>query len=83
MFARCAAEQANCALQSSGEGNVALATEHGIGVLEIRPGQPEVIEAMAEPLTGDDDAEIVQVGELRQRTRFVDLSEDDVALWAI
>jgi hypothetical protein len=48
-------------------------------VLPVRTSQHEVIEQVRERLTGDGDAEVVHVGEVRrpQAARFVDLAEKD------
>ena len=53
-------------------------TEDDMGVLEARPGQAEVIEAVIERPAGDGDAEVVHVGEVRQpdHAGLVGLAED-------
>ena len=54
-------------------------------VLEPGIGEPEVIETMIEPFSGDGDAEIGHVGEIRQPhpARLMDLEEDHLLLRAM
>lgn len=85
MLTRRSTEQPERVLQSFGEGDVAFAAEHDMGVFEARPDQPEVKEAMIEPFTGDGDAMVVHVGKVRQPldAGLVGLSEDDISLRAV
>jgi hypothetical protein len=78
MLARDATEQPEGVLQPRGEGDIALPADHDMGVLEARPDQAEVIEAMIERRAGGADAEIVHVGEVGQphRAGRVGLAED-------
>ncbi len=69
-------------LQPLGESDVALAAQDDMGVLEAGPGQAEVIEPVVERGAGDDDAELVHIGEVGQahRARLMGLAKDDLLL---
>jgi hypothetical protein len=85
MLPRNAAEQAQRILQAAGQGRVALATQHDLGVLEAGKGEREGVEPMFQRLATDDDAEAIPVGEIGQAhaTRLLDLREDDVEVGAV
>lgn len=54
-------------------------------MVETRPDQPEMIQAMVEGLPGNEDTEIAHVGEIRQTepARLVMLAEDHLLLGTI
>ena len=82
VLARYAAQRPEGVLQALGERHEALAAEHDVGVLEAGVGEPEVVEPVVEAHTGDADAEVGHVGEVRQAgaAGLVGLAEDDVLL---
>ena len=65
VLARRPAERPEGVLQTLGQGDVALATQHHMGVLEARVGQPKVIEPVIEGLAGHRDGKVSHVGEVR------------------
>ena len=85
VLARRAAEGPQGVLQPLGEGDIALAAEHDMGMLEARIGEPEVIEPVIEGLAGDGDGQIGHVGEVGQAhpAGLVHLPEDDLLLGAM
>ena len=85
MLARSAAERPEGVLQPLGEGDIALAAEHDMGMLEAGIGEPEVIEPVVERLAGDGDGKIAHVGEVGQAHApgLVDLAEDDLLLGTV
>ena len=82
MLTRGAAERPEGVLQALGQGDIALAAEHDMGMLEAGIGEPEVIEPMIERLAGDGDGEFGHVGEVGQAHApgLVHLAEDDLLL---
>ncbi len=83
-----AAQRPQRILQAFGQGDIALAAEDDMGVLEARPDQPEMIEKMLERLAGDSDRHIIEVahiGEVRQAhaARLVGLTENDLPVLAM
>ncbi len=85
MLARCAAERPQRVLQAASQRRETLAAQHDLGVLPGGIGQDEVIETMRQRLTGDTNAEIRHVGEVRQAllARRVILAKDHLALRAV
>ena len=85
VLARGAAERPERVLQAFGERHEALPTQHDVGVLEARVGEPEVVEPVIEGLAGHADAEVGRVGKVRERgpARLVDLAEDDVLVGSV
>jgi hypothetical protein len=80
-----AAERPQRILQAAGQRGETLAAEPHFGMLPGGIRQDKVIEAVCERLTGDADAEIHPVGEIRQArlTRWMILAEDHLALSAV
>ncbi len=78
MLERRTAEGPQRVLQPLGERHIAFAAEDHMGMLEARVGQPEMIEPVIEPFTGDGNAEVGHIGEIRQAhpAGFVYLAED-------
>src|SRR6185312_8729107 len=66
MLLRRAAQRPERILQPFRERHIALAAEHDMGMLEARPGEAEVIKPMIEGNAGNGDAELRQLGEVRQ-----------------
>ena len=66
VFLRYAAESPQGVLQTLGQSDEALAAQHHLGMLPAGERQTEVIEPVIERDTGDADAEIGHVGEVRQ-----------------
>ena len=62
-----------------------FAAEHDVGVFEAGEGQTEVIEPAVEQLAGDGDAEIGDLGEVRQphAARRMLLAEDHLPIRAV
>ena len=71
--------------RSHRRGDVALAAEDDVRMLETGVGQPEVIETMVEPGARDGHAEVAHVGEVRQphAARLMDLAENDLLVGAM
>ena len=67
--------RANNPRQPFRKGHIAFAAENDMRVLEPGVGEPEVIKAVIEPFSGDGDAQIGHVGEIRQAhpARLMDL----------
>jgi hypothetical protein len=82
MLGRGAAERPQGVLQATGQGREALAAQHRLGMLPAGIGQDEVIQPVGERLTGEMDAKIGHVGEVRQAlpARRVILAEDHLVL---
>jgi hypothetical protein len=72
-------------LQSLGKRHVTLAAEDHVGMLEARVDQPEMVEPVIEPFTGDGDAEVGHVGEIRQPhpAGLMHLAEDHLLVGAV
>ena len=85
VLARRAAERPQRVLQPLGQGHVAFAAEDDVRMLEARIDQPEMIEPMIEPFTGDGDAEVGHVGKIRQPhpAGFMDLAEDHLLVGTV
>src|SRR6201987_5424948 len=84
MLARRAPERPQRILQTLGQRDKALTTEHDVGMLEAREGEPEVVYPMSQHDTGDGDAEYARVGEVGQAkpAGFVLLTKDHIQLGA-
>ena len=82
MLGRSTAERPQRSLQPARQCGVALAAEHHLRMLPSGIGQNKVIETVREQLTGDVDAEVRHVGEVRQPllTRRMVLTEDHFTL---
>ena len=72
-------------LQSLGKRDIALASQNNMGVLEATIGQPEVIQAMVQRLTGNGHAKFAHGREVRQShlAWLMCLPEDHLMLWAV
>lgn len=62
MLPRNAAERPQGVLQALGQGDEAFAAEHDMGMLKAGERQPEVVEAVIERLTSNDNAERACIG---------------------
>src|SRR5215470_5301134 len=82
MLQRGSAKRPQRVLQTFCQRDKALPTEHDMRMLPARKGQPEVVEPVIQRHTGDADAVIGHIGEIRQSepTRRMVLPEDDVLL---
>ena len=72
-------------LQPFRKGDKTFATEHDVGVFEAGEGQTEVIEPAVQQLAGNGDAEIGDLGEVRQAhaARRMLLAEDHLPIRAV
>jgi hypothetical protein len=70
---------------TSRQGGETLAAEHRLGMLPGGVSQHEVIQPMVQPLTGDADAGVGHVGEIRQRllSRYMVLTEDHLPIGTV
>src|SRR5215831_16549408 len=82
MLQRGSAKRPQRVLQTFCQRDKALPTEHDMRMLPARKGQPEVVEPVIQRHTGDADAVIGHIGEIRQSepTRRMVLPKDDVLL---
>ena len=78
VLARRTADHPQCVLQPLGQCHEALAAKDDMGMLKARIRQPEVVEPMIEPLTGDRDGQLGHIGEIRQAhpAGLLNLAED-------
>ena len=85
MLGRGTAQDRERGREAGGERGVALAAEHHLAMLEAGVDQREVVEAMSEGLPGDEHAQTVHIGKVRQAhpTRRVHLREHHRALGAM
>ncbi len=81
----CATKALKRLLETFGQGRVGLATEDDFEEAPATVGQPEVVEAMVQPFSGNGDFNIAQLGEVRepQSARLLALPEHDLLVGAV